>query len=320
MTVASTNTTVAHTNTAQFDTWINEIYTGLVTSCGLVQTADTGQMAVPSTTAYTATINTSQGYYVFQFNDTLQATSPVFFKLEFGTGNGATVPMMWITIGTSTNGAGTITGTVGTRVGVGCNTVPYSTIINFATRFVYNTTYGVCGLAWKIQGQGAASNATLGGFYIYRSVSNAGAATATAVHMLTNASSANGSSTGNQVYYQIIDYSTSTVYGPTGGIATNWSGSWCWIPFQATQTIQGSLGQIFPCVQFVATASTPPYGITNLYAVCLHSEIPIGGTITATVLGSTSLTYMNVANFAGCIYCGNNNIQSSTYGCLFLWQ
>lgn len=321
MATASTNTTIAHNSTATFDTWINEIYTGLVTSCGLVQTADTGQMAVPSTAVYTATANTAVGYYVFQFNDTLQATSPVFFKLEFGTANSPNSPGMWITIGTSTNGAGTITGNVGTRVMVTSNTAPVSTITNYAARFVYNTTYGVCGLSWKIQGGGAGTNASLGGFYIHRSVSTAGAATATSVHMLTNSSSFVGGSTGNQTYYQIVDYSTGTVFGPAAGaLATSWQTNWMWVPFLSLQTIQGTVGQIFPCVQYAPTASTPPFGITNLIAGCLLTEIPIGGTITATVLGSTSLTYMNVSSFTGCTYIGNNNAGASTYGVLFLWQ
>lgn len=51
------------------------------------------------------------GYEVFQFNDALQATKPVFIKVEYGTSSGsATAPTLRFTIGTTHNGAGTVGG------------------------------------------------------------------------------------------------------------------------------------------------------------------------------------------------------------------
>lgn len=51
------------------------------------------------------------GYEVFQFDDALQATKPVFIKVEYGASSGASaLPSLRITIGTTHNGAGTVGG------------------------------------------------------------------------------------------------------------------------------------------------------------------------------------------------------------------
>lgn len=84
------------------------------TAIGLVQTADTGQVNT-STVVKPSVITTAQGYDVWRFADALQATLPVFIKIEYGSGSAVDRPSLWFTVGTATNGAGTITGQVGTR-------------------------------------------------------------------------------------------------------------------------------------------------------------------------------------------------------------
>jgi hypothetical protein len=81
---------------------------------GLVQTADTGQIILASFTQITAA-NAVWGYEIWRFNDTLQATAPVFIKIEYGEGNATGTMAIWITVGTGTNGAGTLTGVIATR-------------------------------------------------------------------------------------------------------------------------------------------------------------------------------------------------------------
>ena len=85
---------------------------------GWVKTADTGQQASASWPAGSGT-NTSGGYQIWRMADTLQGTYPVFIKFELGSGSVAGVPAMWITIGTGSNGSGTITGTVLARTQFG---------------------------------------------------------------------------------------------------------------------------------------------------------------------------------------------------------
>jgi hypothetical protein len=99
-------------SSATFRAWGSAISAALATA-GLAVTADTGQInwttvAVPSTNA------TAAGYEIWKLTDALQATYPVFIKLEYGlaTSNSGVVPyncQLWVTVGTATDGAGTIT-------------------------------------------------------------------------------------------------------------------------------------------------------------------------------------------------------------------
>jgi hypothetical protein len=85
-----------------------------LTAAGWVQTSDTGQTAAASLAGTSAT-NTAVGYQIWRMNDALQATNPVFMKIEFGTGAVTSGVGIWITIGTGSNGSGTLTGHVSSR-------------------------------------------------------------------------------------------------------------------------------------------------------------------------------------------------------------
>lgn len=111
MATISDLTTIPCTNAtaAQFRAWAQFIHDSIV--LGLVNTADTGQIDL-TTVAAPAASNASMGYKIYRFDDTLQATAPIFVKVEFGCAFTVTLPSIWITIGTGTDGAGTITGTL----------------------------------------------------------------------------------------------------------------------------------------------------------------------------------------------------------------
>jgi hypothetical protein len=92
---------------AFFRTWIQFIHDTLV--LGWVQTGDTGQLNIATASKPTAA-NQKVGYLVYRMDDALQATAPVFMRLDFGSaGFGANYAGVWITIGTGSDGAGTIT-------------------------------------------------------------------------------------------------------------------------------------------------------------------------------------------------------------------
>lgn len=80
---------------------------------GLVQTADTGQVNWASVSRPGGS-STTAGYEIWRFNDALQATKPVFIRIDYGVAAAVDRPRFIITVGTATNGAGTITGQVGT--------------------------------------------------------------------------------------------------------------------------------------------------------------------------------------------------------------
>ena len=83
-----------------------------IQAVGLTQTADTGQINWTSVTTPGAA-NTVAGYEIYRFSDSLQSTAPVYFRIDYGTSIGNTGWLgLRVTVGTSTNGAGTITGQV----------------------------------------------------------------------------------------------------------------------------------------------------------------------------------------------------------------
>jgi len=92
----------------------------ILTSGGWIQTSDTGQTASASFGSATGTV-ASLGYQIWCMNDSLQGTYPVFVKLEYGAGwvysPSYNYPNagVWVTIGTGSNGSGTITGIICAR-------------------------------------------------------------------------------------------------------------------------------------------------------------------------------------------------------------
>jgi len=75
-----------------------------------------------------AAVSTSQGYEIWRMDDALQATSPVVLKIEYGSASGgATLPAIWVTLGQGSDGAGTLTGYVTTRVTRGMTAANAST-------------------------------------------------------------------------------------------------------------------------------------------------------------------------------------------------
>jgi hypothetical protein len=116
MATATTTLTLSNNTSANFRAWAQWIHDTLDTF-GLVQTADTGQIDL-TTVAAPGVANTAQGYEIWRMDDALQATVPVFFKIEYGSGAAAADPSVWLTVGTGSNGTGTITAApaIGTRI------------------------------------------------------------------------------------------------------------------------------------------------------------------------------------------------------------
>lgn len=95
---------------ASFRAWGSALSAAL-DAAGFPKTADTGQVNW-ATVTHPVSSNTTTGYEVRRFNDALQATAPVFFKIEYGMYTTSAAPSLWFTIGTGSDGAGTITAPV----------------------------------------------------------------------------------------------------------------------------------------------------------------------------------------------------------------
>jgi hypothetical protein len=102
-------------STTYLQGWIGSFINSMVSVTGWLQTADTGQTAASGFTNLQYG-NQSLGYQIYTFTDSLTATYPIYVKFEFGVGVTGGAPGMWITVGTGTNGSGTLTGQVSARL------------------------------------------------------------------------------------------------------------------------------------------------------------------------------------------------------------
>jgi len=127
--MAASNTSLYPSNSsdALFRAWGAAIKAA-ITAAGWVQTADTGQVNWSTVSAPSAT-NTAQGYEIYQSDDEL---TDWYLKIEYGSGSNASYPSIWITVGTGSNGGGTLTGQVSTRFQISTATHNASTLYSCA--------------------------------------------------------------------------------------------------------------------------------------------------------------------------------------------
>lgn len=95
---------------AEYQAWIQQIEAGLLASGFLEVASDTGQI-VPTSVTRPST-GTFSGYRIYRAKDALAATKPLYVKLEFGVGATTARPSLRRTMGTGSNGSGTLSGQV----------------------------------------------------------------------------------------------------------------------------------------------------------------------------------------------------------------
>jgi|PlaIllAssembly_1097288.scaffolds.fasta_scaffold02867_3 hypothetical protein len=94
---------------AKFRSWGLALSTA-IQACGLTLVADTGSVNW-TTVSKPSSTNTKAGFEIYRFDDALQATAPVYIRIDYGSGQYANVTAaIWFTIGSGTNGSGTVTG------------------------------------------------------------------------------------------------------------------------------------------------------------------------------------------------------------------
>jgi hypothetical protein len=94
------------TSDATFRAWASAISAALA-AVGLTQTSDTGQINLTTVTK-PGGASTMAGYQIWQF--AALTGNPIYFKIEYGTGNSTARPGLRFTFGNGSNGSGTITG------------------------------------------------------------------------------------------------------------------------------------------------------------------------------------------------------------------
>lgn len=148
------------TTDAKFRTWGSAVSAAILAS-GLTQTADTGQINW-STVSKPGATNTKAGYEIWRFNDTLQSTKPIYMRLDYGSSNVASgnSPSTWLTVGTGTDGAGTITG-VGMAVNQGVSSATSTSNTASFVGAAYSTSSGTATIIAGLTYNGAPVHAGL---------------------------------------------------------------------------------------------------------------------------------------------------------------
>lgn len=300
---ASTTAILSSSSVANYQAWVTEVINALFTSLTVTQTSDTGQTTNGGSSV--PAINTAGGYVIGRFNDAAQSTSPIFFKLEFGTNSTAAFPQMWITIGQGSNGSGTLTGTLSTRVAICTQSAPLSGVTSYVSRYCYNATQGFLGVVFKI---GAiATNIPYGGFFLFRDNNASNAETTNSVTLVTNSGTNTGVNSSLGVVQTYSYLNSALLSFPT-------TTTWTFWPYALTTTTYSSQVQVAPCI-----FGTPVLYVSGLLAIGLLTEIPQGNTVSMALVGSSALTYLSVGPnpFGGSTAV---SLASAANTVLMLWQ
>lgn len=292
MTTRLFSTVIDHTGNTPFQTWATELYNEIV-AAGLVQTSDTGQLSTPVSAARPGT-TTAAGYWIFRFDDTHQGTSPIFIKLEVGTGSSAAHPVIWVTVGTGSNGSGTITGTLFSRTQSVSQTP--SAVTSYPTYICY--VDGFFGLAWKSGGAPTGNVTGLSHLVIARSCDVDGDPSADGCVVYF------GSSTGNG---PVTSYS----FGTAASVSTTTTHAL--IHYGLTDTTVGSDKQAFRHYGVFGQVRS-----INGVVTVVNAEVPIGTTVSVAVVGTTARTYINVGQAMRHAY--GTGGTAGTHGVAFLWE
>lgn len=277
MTTWASTTRVRHDSDATFREWGSEFAAALL-AVGLTQTADTGQ--INWTTVTRPGVNTNGGYEIWRFNDAQQSTAPIFMRIDYGTGSNAQSPRIMFTVGTGSNGSGTITGTALTS-SFSTNAIASAQTSDTTRNTVMCYVDGFFGFNWK-----QASSAE-GSFFVARTVDNTGAATATGAIVFWGAG-APGSGFGTQALRFAATALAFTRQTTVPGTAL------CLNPQLVTTSTVAGNNQAF-----LAWTITPQ--VTPVVGVCgvLDAELTTNATFTEALIGSTPRTYIGWAPAGG---------------------
>lgn len=252
----------------------------------LTVTTDTGQINWTTVTKPVAT-NTVAGYEIWKFNDS-QGT--LYFKIEYGTASSATAQFsLWITIGTGSNGSGTITGIIGTRRQVSCAQNIQSTITNYTSHCCV-----VNGSFWLLLGEGTSTSTNSScqaAFQFNRTGDSTGAVDNTGWFLQST-------TTGSQTNLNSI------IYWTTGAItrqdATNTVPKTFFVPTSITSSNFGTGGNNNYQVYRHQLPMSPEIKTPPLVGMCIQSEAPVATTTTMAIVGSTTHTFMMTGTAWGC--------------------
>lgn len=297
----------SYTSDAAFRAWGSGLSAALQ-AVGLVQTTDTGQVNWTTVTRIgTQGTEVINGYEIYRLNDALQSTAPVFIKIEYGTLNGNSgslspigSPALFVTVGTSTNGSGTLGG------------LALSSRTRLAGGAVTNATTNSTAVASPVYTQGDTSSVimALGVSTQAQPVYTSLYSSFPAFLVIDRTRDANGVPTANGLVFATCKWPSLTGGGPptgptatfqllsfaAGGLAGAVDSFWpIGIPGQGFST--GAVGAdlyTWPVAVASPKAEAMMLGILGIY----KGDVTLGTTLSLTVLGSTH-TYLSLTSIAG---------------------
>ena len=265
------STPLDHSSNAGFQAWYGELLAQLIAinAALFVQHTDTGQLGAG---AARPAINTAAGYWIFKFDD---GQTILYLKIEPGTGGSAAVPMIWLTVGTGTNGAGTLTGIVTTRSPCATGQAALSTVTNYTSYMC--VVAGAVSLGWKTLSRGAAQSGAY--FGVYRSVTDAG--------VLNNDGFVQYTGLGAGQFAQSVNLSNGTIF--SGNVQPGVASGTCFIPYGITSSVVGGNAQYFR--HFAAyPLARPIVGVVTV----ISAEYPTGTSFAGESGSITDHTYVSL--------------------------
>lgn len=287
------STVLDHTSNAGFQAWATELIVKLlaVNTGQLTQTADTGQLANPVVAARPSA-NTSAGYWILKWDD--GTSTPLYFRIDVGTGVSASTPRIQWQIGSGSDGAGNLTGAVTSQTTVSVNAPAASAVTNYTSYLCCAT--GGFGLLWK--GTANSSSQTGEAFVLVgRSIDDSGVVNNDGYLTVSPANSPTSWSA------QSVNLSNNVVFSTSG--STMPSMSYSIIPMGITSSVVGGNAQYFRC--FAAYPLGRPIG--HMVA-CIAGEFSMGTSFAGESGSITDHTFLSLGRGG----------QQSSYCLAMLWQ
>ncbi len=284
---------IRHSTDAFFRAWGTEIASKMAL-VGLVQTADTGQ--INWTTVVRPGLGVVGGYEIWRFAD-----SSLYMKFEYGTATlGVNEPQIWFTVGEGSNGSGTLTGQLSTRMTLMGALAIFDP--NQASPSYMCHVSGAFSFVNKID-RGATNNSgSMLGICVGRTVDGSGALTNIGYSILY------GDGTGAHRLQSVRTAAPAATYAPTA-IFSSVYGS------PTTSLVPTGEIQAYPIWCTMPQVLPFPWAIEYIKA-----DAPKGTGIPAAMVGTVPKTYIAYGNI-GVEGASGISAQSSTlYGLAFIFE
>ena len=274
MTTSVTTTVIDQSSDAGFRAWIAE-FISMLTTAGLVQTSDTGQ--INTTTVTRPATNTSAGYAIFQMNDSQQSAAPILIRFNFGSGSAITTPLITCQVGTATNGAGTLSGGDSATTYTICNVPPGNTTT--ACNSYACAVDGCFWISWKNNGSGTTGGLPMAMFFLARYTDSTGAPTSGGYSTLFS------SNTTSLSQGRSFNFSTSTAFAASTLASMGAQSAWA-----RTTSLVSGVPQVYQ-MNYITPRVLPH----NFAGCVLSAEVGLGVQYQATMTGSTTRNYLDSA-------------------------